>query len=119
MTHRNPVEAVIFAFHHAGLILPDKLPWWPKDLRPADFDVYCFGQSWPSAACGFPGASAQAMTRADTAVLVSETGHAAVYVAGRFAYAVENPNEEFYDDLRRRHMAGASEAKDYEKKRSY
>ena len=55
-----------------------------------DFSVYIFEQTWGSTALGFGGMGGQAMTTANTIVLIPINNHqdCFVYFAGRFAYSV-------------------------------
>lgn len=55
-----------------------------------DFSVYVFEQTWGSTALGFGGIGGQAMTTANTIVLIPINNHqdCFVYFAGRFAYSV-------------------------------
>lgn len=55
-----------------------------------DFSVYVFEQTWGSTALGFGGMGGQAMTTANTIVLIPINNHqdCFVYFAGRFAYSV-------------------------------
>lgn len=79
-------------------------------------EVTQFPQVWPSTALGFGGIGGASMTTADTTIITGERDEAAVYFAGRFAYLVKQPNEEFYEALRRQQLAPVSKFKKYERK---
>lgn len=84
----------------------------PPDSPAADgalsLDVTSFRQTWPDASCGFGGIAAQVLTDAQTVVVSApDKSFAAVYVRGEFAYAVERPNQAFWDAVRDRHLPGA------------
>lgn len=73
-----------------------------KSRRPELYDlhsVFLFQQLWGNTACGFPGIAGQAMTYADTVVVVGPSMEHCVYFGGRFAYLILKPNEQFMDDL--------------------
>jgi len=106
MNYRKPLENIHAALAHARYELHDKFPWWPKDLLLNELDVHCFAQCWSSTSCGFGGVGGQAFTTADTVVVTNEQRSAAVYIAGRFAYAINRPGKIFYEDLASHSMKG-------------
>lgn len=63
---------------------------------------YAFPQTWGSTSLGFDGIGGQAITRAQTVVVLSENGAAVVYFGGRFAYSVDYSRERFWDALWKR-----------------
>jgi len=72
-------------------------------------DVTSFRQTWPDASCGFGGIAAQVLTDAQTVVVsASDRALAMVYVRGEFAYAVERPNQAFWDAVHERQLPGAA-----------
>ena len=72
-------------------------------------DVTSFRQTWPDASCGFGGIAAQVLTDAQTVVVSApDRSLAMVYVRGEFAYAVERPNQAFWDAVRERQLPGAT-----------
>ena len=79
-----------------------------------DFDIYIFSQTWGSTALGFDGCGGQAMTKANTCVLVPESCHqdCFVYFAGRFAYNVPY-SEAFGEDVRNHSMKSVRQAVKY------
>lgn len=60
-----------------------------------DVEIYSFPQTWSSTALGFGGIGGQAITSAQTTVVICGN-EACVYFGGRFAYKVENTKDEFY-----------------------
>lgn len=71
-----------------------------------EVDVYSFPQSWGSTALGFGGMGGCAVTKAQTTVVMSESGRVAcVYFGTRLAYQILGPNETFWVDLKRQSMA--------------
>ena len=70
-----------------------------------DFSIYVFEQTWGSTALGFGGMGGQAMTTANTIVLIPINNHqdCFVYFAGRFAYSVPY-SETFGEDVRNHSM---------------
>ncbi len=77
-----------------------------------DITVFAmFTQTWGSTALGFGGIGGQAITSAYTIVLESEQGMGfCVYFGGRFAYRVEKPNPQFFDDAINRRMVEVAKA---------
>lgn len=64
----------------------------PPELRGRlrhDLRLYSFPQMWGSTALGFGGMGGQAMTTAQTYIVVTDYGAAFVYFAGRFAYEAD------------------------------
>lgn len=82
-----------------------------------DFSVYIFEQTWGSTALGFGGIGGQAMTTANTIVLIPNNCHqdCFVYFAGRFAYNVPY-SDIFGDDVRNYQMASVNRMSKYLKK---
>lgn len=71
-----------------------------KTRRPyeSEVEVKMFLQTWGSTALGFGGIGGQAMTSAYTVAVFGPMGDAVVYFAGRKAYHVSRPNDEFLTD---------------------
>lgn len=89
--------------------------------NPHDITVFAmFTQTWGSTALGFGGIGGQAITTAYTIVLESEYGKGfCVYFGGRFAYRIQRPTPEFFDDVVHRRMVAVKEAHSrYEKNES-
>ena len=81
-------------------------------------DIVTFSQSWPSTSLGFGGIGGQAITTANTIVVVTSDWKYWVFFGGAFAYNVINPNDKFLQDLMRRSMCSCSEAsKRYQQER--
>lgn len=81
-----------------------------------DVEIYSFPQTWGSTALGFGGIGGQAFTVAQTTIcfeFLNSKEIASVYFGKRFAYKVENPNENFYDDLKIFRMAPVYERGKY------
>lgn len=74
-----------------------------------DFSVYIFEQTWGSTALGFGGMGGQAMTTANTIVLIPINNHqdCFVYFAGRFAYSVPY-SDVFGEDVKNYRMASVN-----------
>ena len=79
-----------------------------------DFEIHIFEQMWGSTALGFPGMGGQAMTAANTYVLVPicVRQKCLVYFAGRFAYAVDY-SEKFMKAVIGRNVASVAEKGKY------
>lgn len=83
------------------------------------FDVIVFSQTWGSTCTGFdimedgyPTIGGSAMTKEYTSVfheLVTDTY--VVFFGNRPCYAVDNPTENFFQDLKNHNLASLSEAK--------
>jgi len=73
-------------------------------------DMFC--QSWGSTALGFGGVGGAAITVAYTIVITTYAGASAVYFGGRFAYRVEKPTVEFFEDSLARRMHEVRGAKE-------
>ena len=71
-----------------------------------------FPQVWSSTALGFGGIGGQAITTAYTTVVESDIdASCCVYFGGQFAYRIERPNEQFFEDLLKQQMTKVSGAK--------
>jgi hypothetical protein len=72
-----------------------------------------FPQTWGSTALGFGGIGGAAMTTAYTIVISSDlNGQYCVYFGGQFAYRIDKPNKQFFEDMystRMRERKGAKE----------
>lgn len=72
-----------------------------------DVDLYTWQQAWGDTSCGFGGGAGQTITGAYTIVVESQlTQECLVWHAGRLAYSVKRPSDEFRHDMARRHMDG-------------
>lgn len=79
-----------------------------------------FVQTWSSTALGFGGIGGQAITDAYTIILRSEvTGEHCVYFGSRFAYRIDHPNDNFYNDMQSRQMAHKAHPKGLSAKEWY
>lgn len=68
-----------------------------------------FPQTWGSTALGFGGIGGQAISSAYVIVLESQlVGEFAVYFAGRHAYTIARPNQDFFADITGQRMADAA-----------
>lgn len=79
-----------------------------------DIGIYSmFSQTWGSTALGFNGLGGAAITDAYVIILHSYRGVPGfcVYFGGRFAYYIENPNQQFFNDIQSRNMASVEDAK--------
>jgi len=72
---------------------------------------YSWPQMWGSTSRGFGGIGGAAMTRAQTLVVIYQGFRPAiVYVDGRFAYAIRQPNSAFWDKMRKFRLPGTADA---------
>lgn len=85
--------------------------------------VRLWEQQFSNLACGFPGISGQAITRA-VVIIITKTycistkngftmrvpgdGSVRIYIDGRFAYGVKKPNAEFYKAVESCHIGEAA-----------
>lgn len=87
-----------------------------KTRKHTDYDVTVeamFPQTWGSTALGFGGVGGAAMTTAYTIVIRSDLhGHYAVYFGGRFAYRINKPTKEFFEDMASTQMRECKGAKE-------
>lgn len=82
--------------------------------RPSECSVLAmFEQSWPDTSCGFGGLAGQAFTNAYTIVVQGAAGEVCVYFAGRLAYRLARPNEQFFQDLARRSLLEVRRSHEY------
>lgn len=69
-----------------------------------EFTVYSFPQTWGSTCLGFGGIGGQAVTTAQTTVIILQSQtlghHGWVFFNDRPAYHIEKPNISFYTDIR-------------------
>ena len=79
-----------------------------------DFSIYVFEQTWGSTALGFGCMGGQAMTTANTIVLIpiNNNQDCFVYFAGRFAYSVPY-SDVFGDDVMNYRMASVNQRSKY------
>lgn len=94
-------------------------PNWDEPTLPQpDLSVDCFVQTWGSTCTGFdvdehgiPLWGGSAMTDAYTTVVHErQTDMYVVFFNDRICYIVENPTDQFYEDLKNRNLARLSEA---------
>lgn len=80
-------------------------------LELRDVEVYSWPQTWGDTACGFGGYGGQTITTRQTCVVISSyyTETALVYHAGRFAYAVKRPGDEFWSAFAARRLPGKAD----------
>lgn len=79
-------------------------------------EIWDFDQMWGSTALGFSGMGGQAMTTARTYVVMPDYNSPVyVYFGGLFAYAVDEINDKFKNDLRNHRMASVLESGRYKK----
>lgn len=84
-----------------------------------NFSVTVFPQVWGSTCTAFdicpdgsPAMGGDAMTTAYTTVVrETNTEHYGVYIGNKLCYIVDNPTDEFYEDLKNHNMASLSVAK--------
>lgn len=73
-------------------------------------DYVCFTQLWGSTALGFGGCGGDMMTEAVTTIVEAlspedKKPRHYVFFGGRLAYAVSEPNEQFFRDMENENMA--------------
>lgn len=88
-----------------------------KDMKYyPDIEMYMFPQMWGSTALGFGGIGGQAMTTAYTTV-VADVGYQwyGVFFGEGLAYLVSDPNDAFFEDLRRGRMESCARCRLYDK----
>ena len=94
---------------------PDRDARVVKKTRHTEYNLtvkVMFPQVWSSTAMGFGGIGGQAITTAYTIVVESDIDTSCcVYFGGQFAYRIERPNEQFFEDLMNQQMTKVSGAK--------
>ena len=94
---------------------PDRDARVVKKTRHTEYNLTVktmFPQVWSSTALGFGGIGGQAITTAYTTVVESDIdASCCVYFGGQFAYRIERPNEQFFEDLMKQQMTKVSGAK--------
>ena len=76
-----------------------------EEYKYPELEVEVFLQVWGSTALGFGGIGGQAMTSAYTTVVQDfHQGWYSVFFGERLAYLVFNPNDIFFDDMRKHQM---------------
>lgn len=79
-----------------------------------EVEVYSFPQGWGSTALGFGGIGGQAMTEAQTTVILSRLS-GAVYFGTGLAYVIQNYTTAFMTDIHSHAMAARGETAKYRK----
>lgn len=74
-------------------------------------NIYSFQQEWGDTTCGHGGVGGQAITPSQTYVFDVIGGSYYVYQGGRFSYRIDQPSDEFFNDLRDWNLVGE---RDYE-----
>lgn len=89
-------------------------------LSVSDLYISHFQYLWGSTALGFGGIGGSAMTEAYTTVLITrDKKEAAVCFGGEFAYFVEDPNDDFFNDLNNYTMKSVSNSHEYGRVETY
>ena len=73
-------------------------------------DAYIFIQTWGSTALGFGRVGGSSITDAWTHVIQTNDGKYHVFFNGSHAYSVENPTDQFKEDLMNRCMKSVQDA---------
>lgn len=114
MNVRKPLTSIHRALAYMQHELAGKRYGWPERLKYGEdsVDIHCFEQTWGDTSCGHEGMAGQAVTVADTVVLVlrdggSFGGPAAVFHGSRLAYLVDKPNDEFWSQLQTHRLRAA------------
>lgn len=82
-----------------------------------DVEMYMFPQIWGSTALGFGGIGGQAITSAYTTVVNDiQYNWYGVFFGEKLAYLVTEPNDAFFEDLRKGQMEPVSHRGKYSKK---
>lgn len=100
-------EALVMLTEHAvaGKLLPAG-----RQLTLEDVHVFSWPQIWSDCSCGFGGPAWQAITIAQTVVvLCSLSGALAVYHNGRFAYLVRRQSDAFRQAFIQQRLPGQAE----------
>ena len=94
---------------------PDRDARVVKKTRHTEYNLTVkamFPQVWGSTAMGFGGIGGAAITTAYTTVVESDIdASCCVYFGGQFAYCIERPNEQFFEDLMKQQMTKVTGAK--------
>ena len=81
------------------------------------FTVYMFPQTWSSTALGFIGWGGQAITTAHTTVICERSlNYYGVFFDEELAYFIKNPNDKFFDDLRKMQMSDVAHSGTYRRR---
>lgn len=89
--------------------------WIKKERNPTPYDyeiVGFFPQTWGSTALGFGGIGGAAVTTAYT-VVIKMGKYFAVFFSNNLAYTIEDPNQQFFEDLASRNMQSVANVKNY------
>mgnify|MGYP003571257973 CR=1 FL=1 len=79
-----------------------------------DIEVHTFEQVWSSTALGFGGLGGQAITRANTYVIITFDEHTTCYVYFSSGFAYSMPyNSKVFEDIKNRNMAPVRERGKY------
>ena len=74
---------------------------------------YSFPQSWGDTSLGFGGMAGQAITSAQTVVMMTFEGEAYIYIGGRYAYVVKRPGARFWEAIQVLRMPGPTEKRSH------
>ena len=81
------------------------------------FTVYMFPQTWSSTALGFIGWGGRAITTAHTTVICERSlNYYGVFFDEELAYIIKNPNDKFFDDLRKMQMSDVAHSGTYRRR---
>ena len=79
-----------------------------------EIEMYMFPQTWGSTSLGFGGIGGQAITTAYTVVVNDyHDGYCSVFFGNQLAYLIKNPNQAFYEDMKKGSMKPSSKAGEY------
>ena len=88
-----------------------------KNYRNLDATMRMFTQSWATTALGFGGIGGCAITEAYTVIVEDYcTGWYSVFFGDGLAYTIQNPNEKFFEDIRKEQMESVSKHNKYLRK---
>lgn len=103
----DPVSDLATAIGHASIYFADDYPY---DDGPNVFAM--FPQMWGDSSLGFGGYGGQALTSAYTIVLAAGSVFN-VYFGGLFAYSLQRPNHDFFQDISNGRLKSVSESSVY------
>ena len=73
-----------------------------EEYKYPEIEMYMFPQTWGSTSLGFGGIGGQAMTTAYTVVVNDyNDGYCSVFFGDQLAYLIKNPNQLFYEDMKK------------------
>lgn len=85
-----------------------------EEYKYPEVEMRMFKQTWGSTALGFGGFGGQAITAAYTVIVEDYSeGWYSVFFGDRLAYLIRNPNDLFFEDIRKENMKPCYQAGAY------